>query len=70
MPCQEIKLDGEEFLIMKEDDVLAVIEGHTQKKLAAIKGKIRSGEKVVTDGQLRVVPGKPVSIVGRRGNAR
>ena len=36
---QEIKLDGEEYFIMKEDDVLAVIEGHTQKKLAAIKGK-------------------------------
>ena len=36
---QEIKLDGEEYLIMKEDDVLAVIEGQTKKKLAAIKGK-------------------------------
>ena len=36
---QEIKLDGEEYFIMKEDDVMAVIEGHTQKKLAAIKGK-------------------------------
>ena len=36
---QEIKLDGEEYFIMKEDDVLAVIEGHTKKKLAAIKGK-------------------------------
>ena len=36
---QEITLDGEEYLIMKEDDVLAVIEGQTKKKLAAIKGK-------------------------------
>ena len=36
---QEIKLDGEEYFIMKEDDVLAVIEGVTNKKLAAIKGK-------------------------------
>ena len=27
---QEIKLDGEEYLIMKEDDVLAVIEGQTK----------------------------------------
>ena len=36
---QEIKLDGEEYLIMSEDDVLAVIDGHTKKKLAAIKGK-------------------------------
>jgi chaperonin GroES len=25
---QEIKLDGEEYLIMREDEVLAVIEGH------------------------------------------
>ncbi|MQA31544.1 MAG: co-chaperone GroES [Luteitalea sp.] len=28
---QEIKLDGEEFLIMREDDVLAVIEGGDSK---------------------------------------
>jgi len=32
-------MDGEEYFIMKEDDVLAVIEGHTKKKLAAIRGK-------------------------------
>ena len=38
---QEITLDGEEYFIMKEDDVLAVIEGHTTKKLAAIKGKTK-----------------------------
>ena len=29
---QEIKLDGEEFLIMREDEVLAVIEGGHEKK--------------------------------------
>ena len=30
---QEIKLEGEEFLIMREDDVLAVIDdGHTKNK--------------------------------------
>ena len=29
---QEIKLDGEEYLIMREDDVLAIIEGGTQKQ--------------------------------------
>jgi chaperonin GroES len=28
---QEIKLDGEEYLIMREDEVLAVIEGETKK---------------------------------------
>ena len=29
---QEIKLDGEEYLIMKEDEVLGVIEGADAKK--------------------------------------
>ena len=29
---QEIKLDGQEYFIMKEDDVLAVIEGGQKKK--------------------------------------
>ena len=29
---QEIKLDGEEYLIMKEDEVLGVIEGAVAKK--------------------------------------
>ena len=27
---QEIKLDGKEYLIMKEDEVLAIIEGATK----------------------------------------
>jgi chaperonin GroES len=36
---QEIKLDGEEYLIMKEDDVLAIIDSHSTKKLVAVKGK-------------------------------
>ena len=38
---QEIKLDGEEYLIMKEDDVLAVIEGRTNNKPVGIKGKTK-----------------------------
>jgi chaperonin GroES len=29
---QDIKLDGEEYLIMREDEVLAVIEGGATKK--------------------------------------
>lgn len=29
---QEIKLDGEEYLIMREDEVLGVIEGKSKKK--------------------------------------
>jgi chaperonin GroES len=36
---QEIKLDGQEYLIMKEDDVLAVSEGETQLKPVGVKGK-------------------------------
>ena len=36
---QEITLDGEEYLIMNEHDVLAIIEGQAKKKRAAIKGK-------------------------------
>lgn len=36
---QEIKLDGEEYLIVKEDEVLAVIEDNTEKKPAVIKGQ-------------------------------
>ena len=39
---QEIKLEGEEYLIMKGDDVLAILEGHTRKKLVAIKGTINT----------------------------
>jgi chaperonin GroES len=42
---QEITLEGEEYLIMKEDEVLAVIEGHTKKKLVAIKGKTKKKKK-------------------------
>ena len=42
---QEIKLEGEEYLIMKEDDVLAIIEGQTKKKLAAVKGKTNNKKK-------------------------
>src|ERR1700720_379880 len=35
---QEVKLDGEEVLIMKEDDVLAIVSGET-KKTATTKAK-------------------------------
>jgi chaperonin GroES len=36
---QEIKLEGVEYLIMKEDDVLAVIDGHAAAKPAAAAAK-------------------------------
>ena len=38
---QEIKLDGEEYLIVKEDEVLAVIENRAKKKPAVIKGQTK-----------------------------
>src|ERR1700674_1523881 len=38
---QEIKLDGEEYLIMKEDEVLAVIDGSTKTKPVVVKGKTK-----------------------------
>jgi chaperonin GroES len=42
---QEIKLDGEEYLIVKEDEVLAVIEDKTNKKPAVIKGQTKKKTK-------------------------
>ena len=36
---QEIKLDGQEYLIMKEDDVLAVIEDKAKKKTTKTTAK-------------------------------
>ena len=36
---QEVKLDGEELLIMREDEVLAVIDGGTKKKNGTKKKK-------------------------------
>ncbi len=35
---QEITFDGEEYFIMKEDDVLAIIEGRIKKTLATTRG--------------------------------
>jgi chaperonin GroES len=35
---QEIKLDGQEYFIMKEDDVLAVIEGRPTQTASATSG--------------------------------
>ncbi|MSO30136.1 MAG: co-chaperone GroES [Acidobacteria bacterium] len=38
---QEIKLDGEEYLIMKEDEVLGVIESGAASSSASMKVKTR-----------------------------
>jgi chaperonin GroES len=39
---QEITLDGEEYLIMKEDEVLAVVEEQAKAKPAAVKEKAKA----------------------------
>jgi len=36
---------------------------------SAVSGRLRPGEQVITDGQLRVAPGKPVSVVKARTGA-
>jgi multidrug efflux system membrane fusion protein len=40
---------------------------HDDNVNAAVQGKLKPGETVITDGQLRVVPGKPVDIQRRNG---
>jgi chaperonin GroES len=45
---QEIKLDGEEYLIVKEDEMLAVIEDETDKKPAVITGQTKKKTKKTT----------------------
>jgi chaperonin GroES len=42
---QEITIDGEEYLIMKEDEVLAVMEGQTKKTLAVVKAKTQKKKR-------------------------
>ena len=45
---QEIKLDGVEYLIMKEDDVLAAIEGAAAKTGAVKTATAKAGVKTTT----------------------
>ena len=42
---QEIKLDGEEYLIMKEDEVLAVIDSRAGGKPTNVKTRKKSGRR-------------------------
>ena len=55
---QEIKLDGNEYLIMKEDDVLAVLEDKTRKRPAVIKGQTKSTTKKTTKKKTKKVTKK------------
>ena len=45
---QEIKLDGQEYLIVKEDEVLAVIEDKATKKPAVNKSQTKKKTKTTT----------------------
>jgi chaperonin GroES len=51
---QEVKFDGQEYLIMREDDVLAVIEGEAPKK-PVVKGEI---ENTVKKGRTKKIAKK------------
>jgi len=56
---QEITLDGEEYLIVQEDEVLAVIEDKTTKKAAVITGQTKTTTKktareALTPGQKKL----------------
>jgi chaperonin GroES len=48
---QDITLDGEKYFIMKEDDVLAIIEGRTKKTLALANYRDISRCDMRTDGR-------------------
>jgi hypothetical protein len=39
IPARNIELDGEEYLIVKEDEVLAIVEEKNGKKPALLKGQ-------------------------------
>ena len=54
---QEIKLDGEEYLIVKEDEVLAVIESGTSHKPVGVGGKA-SKPPVVVRGKTKTKKSK------------
>jgi Chaperonin 10 Kd subunit len=45
---QEIKLDGEVYLIMKEDDVLAVLEDQAKKEAGRHQGQTKRKTKTTT----------------------
>jgi multidrug efflux system membrane fusion protein len=38
--------------------------------ISAVQGSLKAGNTVITDGQLRVTPGKPVAIQGKQGGKR
>jgi hypothetical protein len=47
LSCTICNTNSEAYIIMKEDDVLAIIEGQTTEKLAAIKRQDHKEEEVI-----------------------
>ena len=63
---QEIALDGEAFLIMKADDVLAILEGPVEPRRAAIKGPTAKTTKAKALPSKRTVKKSPRSTRKRK----
>ena len=59
---QEITLDGEEYLFMKADDVLAVIEGPATQKRAVIAARTKKKKTQTTIKKLEATMSKGTSM--------
>ena len=59
---QEITLDGEEYLIMKEDEVLAVIEGPAQQQRTDIKRTTQKKTMKTTTRESEAIVSKGTSM--------
>ena len=70
IPAQAVQVaqKGQYVFVVKPDgtaDMRAVITSRNYEGDAVIESGVKSGETVVTDGHLQVVPGKPVRVVNR-----
>jgi chaperonin GroES len=59
---QEIKLDGQEYLIMNEDDVLAVVESPAELTRTAVKGRVEKRTTKTTTKTSKAIMSKGASI--------
>jgi chaperonin GroES len=59
---QEIRLDGKEYLFMKADDVLAVIEGPTIQKQTVIAGRTKQKTTKTTTKKSAAIRSKGTSM--------
>jgi chaperonin GroES len=59
---QEVTLDGEEYLIMKADDVLAVIDGPAQQMRTVITGRTKKKTPQTTTKKPEAIMSKGTSM--------